>query len=123
MFTASFAIPNEAIEQMARKNDGASAKPSCRSILSCAAILLANHAAPCCQELGGMLLHPLGDLRRAHQAGLHPNVGEVRPFVGAVLDVSVVGIPDRDWGEIPVGFVQIKPGHQCVENDLIASCR
>lgn len=41
----------------------------------------------------------------------------------AVLDVSVVGIPDRDWGEIPVGFVQIKPGHQCVANDLIAFCR
>ena len=41
------------------------------STLSSPAILFANHAAPCRQALGGMLLHPLGELRRAHQAGLH----------------------------------------------------
>ncbi|WP_448045045.1 AMP-binding protein [Bradyrhizobium liaoningense] len=41
----------------------------------------------------------------------------------AVLDASIVGVPDRDWGEVPVGFVQTKPGHQCVANDLIAFCR
>ena len=41
----------------------------------------------------------------------------------AVLDASIVGVPDRDWGEVPVGFVQTKPGHQCVADDLIAFCR
>jgi hypothetical protein len=41
------------------------------STLSSPAILFADHAAPCRQALGGMLLHPLGELRRAYQAGLH----------------------------------------------------
>jgi len=48
------------------------------STLNSPAILFANHAAPCRQALGGMLLHPLGELRRAHQAGLHRDVSEVR---------------------------------------------
>jgi hypothetical protein len=47
------------------------------SALSSPGILLANHAAPCRQALGRMLLHPLGELRRAHQAGLHRDVSEV----------------------------------------------
>jgi hypothetical protein len=34
------------------------------STLSSPAILFANHAAPCRQALGGMLLHPLGELAR-----------------------------------------------------------
>src|SRR6266702_2164901 len=42
------------------------------------AALLANHAAPCRQALGRMLTHPFGELRRAHQAGLHRDVGEAR---------------------------------------------
>jgi len=33
--------------------------------LSSPAILSSNHAAPCRQALGWMLLHPLGELRRA----------------------------------------------------------
>ena len=41
------------------------------STLNSPAILFADHAAPCRKALGGMLLHPLGELRRAHQAGLH----------------------------------------------------
>jgi hypothetical protein len=41
------------------------------SALSSPAILFADHAAPRRQTLGGMLLHPLSELRRAHQAGLH----------------------------------------------------
>src|SRR5215471_7724066 len=48
------------------------------STLSSPAILVTNHAAPCCQALCRMLAHPLGELRRAHQAGLHRDVGEVR---------------------------------------------
>jgi hypothetical protein len=48
------------------------------STLNSPAILFTNHAAPCRQALGRMLLHPLGELRRAHQAGLHRDVSEVR---------------------------------------------
>jgi len=41
------------------------------STLNSPTILFADHAAPCRQALGGMLLHPLRELRCAHQAGLH----------------------------------------------------
>jgi hypothetical protein len=51
------------------------------------AIPFANHAAPCCQALGRMLLHPLGELRRAHQAGLHRNVSEVRGGDGLLVTI------------------------------------
>jgi hypothetical protein len=48
------------------------------STLSSPAILFADDAAPCRQALGRMLIHPLSELRRAHQAGLHRDVREVR---------------------------------------------
>jgi hypothetical protein len=51
---------------------------SCFPPLSSPAILFADHAAPCRQALGGMLLHPLRELRRAHQARLHRDLSEVR---------------------------------------------
>jgi fatty-acyl-CoA synthase len=41
----------------------------------------------------------------------------------AVMGASIVGIPDRDWGEVPVGFVQIKPGHEAAEQELSEFCR
>jgi len=41
------------------------------STLNSPAILFSDHAAPRRQTLDGMLLHPLRELRRAHQAGLH----------------------------------------------------
>ncbi|KGJ65665.1 hypothetical protein BJA5080_02310 [Bradyrhizobium diazoefficiens SEMIA 5080] len=37
-----------------------------------------DHATPSREALGRMLVHPFGKLRRAHHAGLHRNVGEVR---------------------------------------------
>ncbi len=46
--------------------------------LNSPAILFADHTAPRRQALERMLLHPLRDLRRAHQAGLHRDVSEVR---------------------------------------------
>ena len=52
--------------------------PARKATLSSPAILFTNHAAPCRQALVRMLLHPLGELRRAHQAGLHRDVSEVR---------------------------------------------
>ena len=36
--------------------------------LSSPAIMFAHYAAPCRKTLGRMLIHPLGELRRAHQA-------------------------------------------------------
>jgi fatty-acyl-CoA synthase len=41
----------------------------------------------------------------------------------AILGASIVGVPDSDWGEVPVAFVQIKPGHQVVAEDLMQFCR
>jgi hypothetical protein len=41
----------------------------------------------------------------------------------AVMGASIVGIPDRDWGEVPVGFVQIKPGHEVAGQELSEFCR
>src|ERR1700675_2702063 len=57
------------------------------STLSSPAILFANHAAPCRQALGRMLLHPLGELRRAHQAGLDRDVSEVRGCDGLLVAI------------------------------------
>lgn len=41
----------------------------------------------------------------------------------AILGASVVGIPDRDWGEVPVAFIQIKPGHAASGEELMEFCR
>ena len=41
----------------------------------------------------------------------------------AVMGASIVGIPDRDWGEVPVGFVQVKPWHEVAEQELSEFCR
>jgi fatty-acyl-CoA synthase len=43
--------------------------------------------------------------------------------MGPIAVISIVGIPDRDWGEVPVGFVQIKPGHEVAEQELSEFCR
>src|SRR5580704_9918286 len=48
------------------------------STLDSPAIPFADHAAPCRKALRRILLHPLGELRRAHQAGLHRDLSEVR---------------------------------------------
>jgi hypothetical protein len=57
------------------------------STLSSPAIRSTNHAAPCRQALGRMLLHPLGELRRAHQARLYREVSEVRRGDGLLAAV------------------------------------
>jgi fatty-acyl-CoA synthase len=41
----------------------------------------------------------------------------------AILGASVVGMPDADWGEIPVRFVQAKPEARPSAAELEAFCR
>jgi acyl-CoA synthetase (AMP-forming)/AMP-acid ligase II len=41
----------------------------------------------------------------------------------AILGASVVGIPDRDWGEVPVAFIQVKPDHTASSEELMEFCR
>jgi fatty-acyl-CoA synthase len=41
----------------------------------------------------------------------------------AVLAAAVVAKPDPKWGETPCAFVEIKPGAQVTEHQLIDHCR
>ena len=38
----------------------------------------------------------------------------------AVLEAAVVSAPSKEWGEIPVAFVVIRPDHTCTEAELTA---
>lgn len=41
----------------------------------------------------------------------------------AVFLAAVVARPDEKWGEVPCAFVELKPGAQVTEAELIAHCR
>jgi fatty-acyl-CoA synthase len=41
----------------------------------------------------------------------------------AVLLAAVVAQPHERWGETPCAFVELKPGHEASEDELIAFCR
>ena len=41
----------------------------------------------------------------------------------AVSLCAVVAKPDEKWGEVPCAFVELKPGQEATEADLIAHCR
>jgi fatty-acyl-CoA synthase len=41
----------------------------------------------------------------------------------AVAGVAVVARPDAQWGETPCAFVELKPGREAGEAELIAFCR
>jgi fatty-acyl-CoA synthase len=43
----------------------------------------------------------------------HPSVGEA----------AVVAMPDETWGEVPCAFVELKPGEQSTEEELISFCK
>jgi 4-coumarate--CoA ligase len=38
----------------------------------------------------------------------------------AIADAAVIGVPDDEAGEVPVGFVALKPGQEATEADIIA---
>jgi fatty-acyl-CoA synthase len=41
----------------------------------------------------------------------------------AVALAAVVAKPDDKWGEVPCAFVELKPGAEATEAELIAHCR
>ena len=41
----------------------------------------------------------------------------------AVLAAAVVARPDEKWGETPCAFVELKPGAQVSEGEMIDFCR
>jgi fatty-acyl-CoA synthase len=41
----------------------------------------------------------------------------------AVLSAAVVAHPDKVWGEIPCAFVELLPGKQASEAEIIEHCR
>jgi len=41
----------------------------------------------------------------------------------AVMAAAVVAQPDEKWGEIPCAFVELKPGAEVTEAEIIAHCR
>jgi 4-coumarate--CoA ligase len=38
----------------------------------------------------------------------------------AVADAAVIGVPDDEAGEIPIGFVVLKPGQHATEDDILS---
>jgi fatty-acyl-CoA synthase len=40
-----------------------------------------------------------------------------------VAAAAVVAKPDEKWGETPCAFVELKPGHQTTQEELVAFCR
>ena len=41
----------------------------------------------------------------------------------AVLELAVIPVPDRRWGEVPKALVVLKPGSKATEAELLEFCR
>jgi fatty-acyl-CoA synthase len=41
----------------------------------------------------------------------------------AVLEAAVVAFPDDHWGEVPVAFIELKPGHQASPEEIVDHVR
>ena len=41
----------------------------------------------------------------------------------SVASCGVVARPDDKWGEVPVAYVELKPGAAATEDEIIAHCR
>jgi acyl-CoA synthetase (AMP-forming)/AMP-acid ligase II len=40
-----------------------------------------------------------------------------------ILEVAVIGTPDEKWGESVTAVVQLRPGHEMTQEDLLEWCR
>ena len=40
----------------------------------------------------------------------------------AIKDVAVIGLPDQRLGEIAAAIIELKPQHQCSEEDIMEFC-
>jgi acyl-CoA synthetase (AMP-forming)/AMP-acid ligase II len=55
---------------------------------------------------------------------VYPNeIEQVLTMHPSVQDCAVIGVPDEKWGEAVKGVVQLKPGAQCKDRDLIDLCK
>jgi fatty-acyl-CoA synthase len=40
-----------------------------------------------------------------------------------VLDVAVVGVPDRQYGEVVCAVIRVREGNTCTESEIVDYCR
>ena len=70
------------------------------------------------------LLDRLKEMIITGGANVYPReVEEVLLLHPAVLEVAVVGVPDRLWGESVLAAVRLRPGAHAIEDELLALCR
>ena len=41
------------------------------------------------------------------------------PFSGDILEVVVIGVPDKKWGEVPKALIVLKPGELVTDEEII----
>ena len=41
----------------------------------------------------------------------------------AIRDVAVIGLPDQRLGEIAAAIIELKPDHQCTEEEIMEFCQ
>jgi acyl-CoA synthetase (AMP-forming)/AMP-acid ligase II len=41
----------------------------------------------------------------------------------AISECAVIGVPDEEWGEVPMCVAVLKEGHAATEEDIIEHCR